>query len=497
MVSLTYANRRRFARWPAAAGLALAAIGFESLASANDLLLLNFWSPTCGPCMQMKPVVQALINAGYPIRQIDASRDRHLVEQYRVTHLPCFIMLAGGQEVERLVGSTSGDRLAQMFQRGRTQSPDSMPATRPPTAPAVTVTGPTPPLPEKRWPPQDRAASADTKPLPAVPVEPIDAVPAHPGRAADSTSQFAPNLLAATVRLRVEDANGNSFGTGTIIDARQGEALIITCGHLFRSSAGKGNVMVDLFEAGPEGVRVVGKVPGRMISYDLDRDIALLSIRPNRPVKVAPLAPPQTVVARGDRVASIGCSHGEDPTILATRVTSIDRYHGPPNIEASGAPVEGRSGGGLFNLQGQLIGVCFAADYEGNEGLYAGLESIHGELERRGLKEILGKSSNLATISTPEVVRGQEDSAVVAIADHITPVAANEVSPPVSQSLAAAEEAALEEIARRAATHEVICIIRPKEPGAQSEVITLDSVSPAFIRLLEGRRRQAGAATVR
>jgi len=255
--------------------------------------------------------------------------------------------------------------------------------------------------------------------------------------------------------------------------------------------------MVDLFEAGPEGVRVVGKVPGRMISYDLDRDIALLSIRPNRPVKVAPLAPPQTVVARGDRVASIGCSHGEDPTILATRVTSIDRYHGPPNIEASGAPVEGRSGGGLFNLQGQLIGVCFAADYEGNEGLYAGLESIHGELERRGLKEILGKSSNLATISTPEVVRGQEDSAVVAIADHITPVAANEVSPPVSQSLAAAEEAALEEIARRAATHEVICIIRPKEPGAQSEVITLDSVSPAFIRLLEGRRRQAGAATVR
>ena len=39
-----------------------------------------------------------------------------------------------------------------------------------------------------------------------------------------------------------------SLGTGTVIDCRQGEALILTCGHIFRDSAGKGRIEVDLFE---------------------------------------------------------------------------------------------------------------------------------------------------------------------------------------------------------------------------------------------------------
>ena len=113
-----------------------------------------------------------------------------------------------------------------------------------------------------------------------------------------------------------------------------------------------------------------------------------MSIRPNAAVRVAPIAPTDTIIERGDRVTSVGCDHGKDPTALATRVTNVDRYQGPPNIEAGGAPVEGRSGGGLFNSAGQLVGVCFAADYEGNEGLYTALASIHDELDRLGLSDV-------------------------------------------------------------------------------------------------------------
>ncbi len=486
----------------AAAALAVTLLGYP--ASGNDLVLLDFWSPSCGPCMQMKPTVQSLINAGYPIRQIDASRERQLVEQYRVTHLPCFIMLAGGQEVERIVGATSGERLAQMFQRVRGQSPDTAPPARAPAPPPVTATGPTPPLPEQRWPPQDVAAGVGDDPARPPDVSALNVVPVDTVPAATASHDSIPNLLAATVRLRVEDAKGHSFATGTIIDARQGDALIVTCGHIFRESQGKGQVTVDLFEAAPEGVRVVGKVSAQMFSYDLDRDVALLTIKPNRPVSVAPIAPPQTVVQRGDRVASIGCSNGQDPTILSTRITTLDRYQGFPNIEASGAPVEGRSGGGLFNLQGQLVGVCLGADYEGNEGLYAALESIHGELDRQGLKEILSKSSDEVAATAP-VVRGQEPLASVTPVADVAPaepsavVAVNpvEAAAGAPHELNAAEQAALEEIASRAATHEVICIIRPKEPGGQSEVITLDNVSPEFIRALEARRRDPLAPATR
>ena len=51
------------------------------------------------------------------------------------------------------------------------------------------------------------------------------------------------DLLAASVRIRVEDRQGHNCGSGTIIDALPGgEALVLTCGHLFRDSEGKGKI---------------------------------------------------------------------------------------------------------------------------------------------------------------------------------------------------------------------------------------------------------------
>jgi hypothetical protein len=273
-----------------------------------------------------------------------------------------------------------------------------------------------------------------------------------------------------------------------------------------------------MFEATPAGVRSAGQVRGDVISYDLERDIALVAIRPGRAVTIAPVAPPRTPIERGDRVVTVGCSNGQDPTVLASRVTSIDRYQGPPNIETSGAPVEGRSGGGLFNEQGQLIGVCFAADQEGNEGLYAALKVIHDELASRGLSDVFNKSSmpaasaGLLANSQPSaggpVIRGQEpgNASIPATrreqpsnaADSFAgPVAVNpsNIAPPPATLTNPVEQANWDEIMSRAVTSEVICIIRPKQPGGKSEVITLDNMSPEFVEALAALRKHPGAAT--
>jgi thiol-disulfide isomerase/thioredoxin len=504
--------------------------------SCGELVLLDFSSPTCGPCEQMKPTIERLRSAGYPIRPVDTTTEPQLAAQYNVTQVPCFILVADGRELERIVGGTTSEVLQAMFRRAaalpqqqtaagvRTQSPDAQqPLARPAASPWMGVVQ------------QNRGQSVS-------PVQPASLNQTPDSRLSTANPPLSTSgpqsadLISASVRIRVDDATGRSFGTGTIVDARSGEALVVTCGHLFRESRGQGPIVVELFESTPSGPRVVGQVAGQVINYNLDRDVALVAIRPGRPVGVAPIAPSQAAIQRGDRVTSVGCDNGQDPTALPTRVTALDRYQGPPNIEAAGAPVEGRSGGGLFNGQGQLVGVCFAADYEGNEGLYTALQAIHDELDAAGLSDIY-RPSDAGNVSAglaaagpgglSPVVRGQDalppatPPAMQAIpatqtgvppapmsAAAIAPSGTRQPAPPggglagsvdnslsvTPTGLSAVEQAAWEEIASRAATSEVICIIRPKEPGGQSEVITLDNVSRSFVEALARQQRPGQAA---
>jgi S1-C subfamily serine protease len=477
--------------------------------------MLDFWSPQCGPCMQMKPTVHSLIEANYPIREVDTTREFQLSQQYNVHSIPCFVMLVDGQEVAREVGATSSERLQAMFQQAKDVVMQRRKGTPQPTEPElpgrVRLQNDDNPGNISRGPggmpapslngsatPSQYASNQTTFPAPRAPEQ-------NPGGANNgSTSDFPPALLAATVRIRVEDAGGRSFGTGTIIDSRSGEALIVTCGHLFRESKGKGPMTVEIFDVTPAGPKVAEQVTGQLISYDLDRDVAFVSIRPTHKVSVATVAPSRTPIQRGDRVATIGCSNGSDPTLLPQKVNQLDRYQGPANIEVSGAPEEGRSGGGLFNLQGQLIGVCYAADYEGKEGLYSALESIHSELDRLQLQEIYVKSGNSAAPNAVAdkgmTVRGQVDESLAPItplAGTTPPAADPKSNSAVPQGLSPAENAAFVEVMSRAAESEVVIIVRPKTAGGQSEVITLDSVSPEFIKALEAKKRSAEASVAR
>src|SRR6185295_7471412 len=164
--------------------------------------------------------------------------------------------------------------------------------------------------------------------------------------------------------------------------------------------------------------------------------------------------------------------------------------------------------------EGRLVGICFAADYEGNEGLYTALESIHDELDRVGLSAVYQSAGgappsrgNLASRPVPNnetVIRGQEPSpqvmptSAVVEASPGAPGAMSRPNQPAASApaaLSANENAALEEIMARASSSEVVCIIRPKDAGGKSEVITLDNVSPEFVRELAKRSAAAGTST--
>lgn len=504
-----------------------------------ETVLLDFTAPWCGPCQRMAPIVDSLAARNYPVRKVDLDTNRELAAQYGVTSIPCFVLLKDGREVDRILGATSGEELVamlarhgvapaaaqadkpgglfggalsrltggRMFGRGREAAPTEAAASEAPAYEPQVEMGEAV-MPGGSGAPATFAQAGDA---PAALAPPASyAQPAaspssqpQPSAAAAGDNGLTARLLAATVRLRIEDAGGNSVGTGTIVDAREGEALVLTCGHIFRDSQGKGRISIDLFAP------ALNNLPGRLISYDLDSDVALVAFRPGGPVTVARIAPAMYTVREGDAVTTVGCDHGQAPTAIASRVLSVNRFQGQPNLQVAGQPVQGRSGGGLFSTDGQVIGVCNAADPQDNQGLFAALGAIHAELDEMQLSDIYqGDSVAAATPGAPAPLGGPATAPAMADempaanppAGSVAPLAVATIEPGGGaasggdgSALSPQEQAALAEIQARAGEAEVVCIIRPlADPNAKSEIIVLNQASPEFVRQLAEASRRTG-----
>jgi thiol-disulfide isomerase/thioredoxin len=466
---------------------ALAIVGIlvsHNVGHAADIVLLDFSSPSCAPCQEMRPIVQRIAAAGHRIRHVDISRESALAAQFKVDQVPTFITVVDGREYARMVGTGTFEQLQEMLTPRsaavRGQSPDpvrSQSVLDNPTGGHIVET---------------QAPATPTHAAP--PTNPFGNPALSQAATSTPTSAVHAKLLEATVKISVEDADGSSAGTGTIVDARDGAALLLTCGHLFRTSGGKGPITVTFYQATPSGAQERETVAGQLLNYDLERDLALVIVRPQSAVQALPVAPANTPLAPGSSVTTVGCNGGANPTAMDSQITTIDRYQGPPNVEVAGAPVEGRSGGGLFNQAGQLIGVCFAADPQSNEGLYASLPSIQAKLDSLNLGMVYQSPSQqnalAANPAMPNVAAAPPESTVaVRGQDELVeslPDAFASVPQPmaVQQTLSNTEQAALEEIRKRGLNSEVICIIRPHDPEGKSEVITLNNVSSGFVNSL-------------
>jgi thioredoxin 1 len=70
-------------------------------------VLVDFWAPWCGPCIQLSPVIDEIANerAGKAkVAKVNVDEHPALAGQFRVNSIPALIFFKGGQPVGQLVG---------------------------------------------------------------------------------------------------------------------------------------------------------------------------------------------------------------------------------------------------------------------------------------------------------------------------------------------------------------------------------------------------------
>jgi hypothetical protein len=389
--------------WLLMLGLVLTGSVKASGEPLGDCVGIFFYKNGSRECESSWPIVQDAIRAGWAIRVSNIDQEPDLAKRMQIRSYPTLLLLRNGREVDRVLGVPSLRDIEHRMTAA--SSPDSLSATR-------TVSS----EPEYKVRGQSQGVS--------IPMASQVALASH--QQSQSVDNRPPSDPAgATVRIRVDEPSHEAIGTGTIIDTYNGEALVLTCGHLFRDTRGTTPIIVETFIGGQSRA-----YQAWLIDYRADEtDIGLISFRPEMAVPVARLMDHREMLREGDPVFSWGCDNGALPSKRDSRISKLNRYLGPANVEVSGKPVQGRSGGGLFNSRGELIGVCYAADDELDEGLYNAPEVVYAQLLKLGLRRLFEQQPSVNS-NLVNAANGSVQSTSPSLAESISLASANVTPPP-------------------------------------------------------------------
>lgn len=99
-----------------ASPLILSSANFTAHAQADLPLLVDFWAPWCGPCLQFAPVFEQAARELEPqvrLGKVNTEDETALASRYGIRSIPTLIIIRRGAEVARVTGSLP---LAQLRQ---------------------------------------------------------------------------------------------------------------------------------------------------------------------------------------------------------------------------------------------------------------------------------------------------------------------------------------------------------------------------------------------
>ncbi len=208
----------------------------------------------------------------------------------------------------------------------------------------------------------------------------------------------------ATFRPTVLVHRGNSRGSGTLIASVDDESLILTAAHVIDDSA---QIFIELHrynlgvESSRSGTGWPRRVPAELVDKDVAADVALLRIKGMVALPYVAQLAILTDPKPGDEVISLGIDHAVKlsswrTTLRGRAIIDLEKGGGERLFLITAKPPDfGRSGGGLYNKDWGLVGVCVGrAEFQKGrrDGIFASCLSLRRLIAKDEILDVIAKS---------------------------------------------------------------------------------------------------------